>query len=123
MTKWALFTIGGALVGAVAGHFIFMYLADRGVFGFAIPGAMVALGAGLNNRCPSRWVAVVCGIIAFLAGNFSVWKRLPFVQDPSFGYSLLHFFDRPKMTWILVLVASVLAFWFAWRRSPQPKHS
>ncbi len=123
MTIRALFTIGGALLGAVIGHLIFMYLADRGVFGFAIPGAMVALGAGLNNRCPARWVALVSAMIAFLAGNFSVWKRLPFVQDTSFKYSLLHFFDRPAMTWILILVASVLAFWFAWRRSPNPKHS
>ncbi|MDA7673138.1 hypothetical protein OAM04_00850 [bacterium] len=120
MWKRILFTLGGALLGAVVGHFLFSYLVrNHGAFGYAIPGALVAFGASLNKQCPARWMAILCGVIAFFAGNFSLWKFRPWVADESFGYALTKFFDRDPMAWILILLASAIAIWMPWRRSPQ----
>ena len=54
MNRNALFVLAGALVGGLAGYFIFVWLVTTfGAYGFAIPGVLVGLGATLRFGAPT----------------------------------------------------------------------
>ncbi|NNE93304.1 MAG: hypothetical protein HKN23_16800 [Verrucomicrobiales bacterium] len=114
MWKLILFTFGGAILGSIAGYFLFQYLAGRGLVGYAIPGAMVAVGAGINPRIPYPWIPIVCTILSFLTGAFTLWKAHPF----SFHFleDVARFFDRNPAAIALTLLAAAVTFWITWRR-------
>jgi len=114
MKRAALAVVYGAL-GAVAGYFVFSWLASQGYYGLVVPGVAVGLGAGFG-RSRKLWVGAICGIIALAAGIFSEWKVFPFIADGSFGYFVTHLQNLTPLTMISIPAGALLAFWMACRR-------
>jgi uncharacterized membrane protein len=44
--KSNLLAIGGAIIGGLAGYFIFLWLASQGFYGLIIPGGLLGIAAG-----------------------------------------------------------------------------
>lgn len=67
-----IFAIVGALVGGVAGFFLFRWLlVGFGLYAAAIPGAFVGLGAGYLQTRRNAAVGIFAGIAALMAGIYS----------------------------------------------------
>jgi hypothetical protein len=117
--KNALLVLGGAAVGGVLGYFIFFWIADQGLYGWMIPGALLGLGAGIaKNR--SIIVAVICGILAIGLGLFAEWRSAPFIKDESLGYFLTHIHELKKITLVMLAVGGAIGFWIPFRRIERP---
>src|SRR5262249_42884943 len=82
--------IGGAVLGGIAGYFLFRVLSSRGMFGYAIPGALLGLGAGLAARGKSEPLAILCAIAALCLTIYAEWVAAPFARDGSFSYFVTH---------------------------------
>lgn len=50
----------GAAIGGVLGYVIFSWLAGRGLYGLALPGGLLGLGAGIF-KTRSKAIPLVCG--------------------------------------------------------------
>jgi len=57
----------GAAVGGLLGYLLFMWLTRHGIYGLALPGGLLGVGAGLF-KSRSIWVAVICGLAALALG-------------------------------------------------------
>jgi hypothetical protein len=82
--------LAGAIVGGIAGYFVFRLLSSRGMFGYAIPGAMVGLGAGLLAGGRSHWLGALCAVAGLCLTIFAEWSVAPFVADQSFQFFVTH---------------------------------
>lgn len=109
----------GAVLGAVAGFFVFGWAFSQGFYAMMLPGAGAGFGAYLSMRRRSRAVAVVCAVIGLLAGLFTEWKNRPFAVDPSLGYFLAHVHHLRPFTLILIALGAGFAFWFGLGPSPR----
>jgi hypothetical protein len=105
--------LAGGLVGAVAGYFLFHYLARRGIFGYAIPGAAIGLFAGLAARGQSKTLGIVCAIAAVLLAIFCEWSHAPFKADGSLSYFVLHLhqLDSLGVKAIVTALGAACAYW------------
>lgn len=116
MNRNTVFILTGALLGAVLGHAVFVWLAkSHGAFGFAIPGVLVGIGASFHRDAPG-WVAALCGVIGLVAGAYSTWTLMPFIADDGFGYFITHLHQLPAFQSGLILVGAGVAFWLPFRR-------
>src|SRR5437762_2824536 len=82
--------IGGALVGGVAGYFIFHWLSSQGYYGSMIPGALLGLSAGLCARGKSVPLGIVCLVLAIGLAVFTEWHVL-YSKNHSFAFFLANF--------------------------------
>jgi hypothetical protein len=57
-------------------------------------------------------LGLVCAVDALALGLFTEWRFAPFIDDKSLHYFLMHVTDLKPMTWIMLLVGTVCAFWF-----------
>jgi len=103
----------GGLVGAVAGYFLFQYLARRGMFGYAIPGASIGLVAGLAAQGQSKTLGVFCAIAAVLMAIYCEWASAPFAADGSLSFFVLHLHRLPglKIKAIITALGAACAYW------------
>src|SRR5262245_12073356 len=76
--------LGGAIVGGIAGYFLFWLLARGGMLGYMIPGALLGLGAGWAARGKSQILGIVCMFLAIGLTLFAAWhvafNRFTFVE-------------------------------------------
>ena len=100
----------GAVIGGVLGHFIFFWIARQGFYGLIIPGALLGFGAGIC-RTNSKYVSIVCGVLALALGFFTEWRFAPFVKDGSLGYFLSHITELKPITLIMIAAGGFLGFW------------
>jgi hypothetical protein len=106
-------TFLGAIVGGAIGYLIFIWLLKQGMYGLALPGAMVGVGAGMfRNR--SIIVAIICGLAALGLGLFAEWQWFPW-PDESFGYFMTHLFDLRPITLIMLAIGAAIGFWGPFR--------
>jgi hypothetical protein len=105
--------IAGGLVGAVAGYFLFRYLASRGMLGYAIPGASIGLFAGLAARGQSRTLGAICAIAAVLMAIYCEWASAPFAADGSLSFFVVHLHRLPglKIKAIITALGAACAYW------------
>ncbi len=108
--NWSL-GIVGAVVGGVAGYFVFFWIARQGFYALVLPGAAVGLGCAVLSRGESRPLGIVCAVLAVPLGLFSEWKISPFIADESLGYFLTHVSDLQWITIIMIVLGGALAYW------------
>lgn len=109
--NWPLGIIGG-VAGAAAGYFLFRLLAQQGLYGMVVPGAMLGLGCGLLSGGRSGALGILCGFLAVPLGLFTEWKCFPFATDESLGFFLAHLGHLHGMTLVMIALGAVFAFWF-----------
>ena len=107
----------GAVVGGLLGYFAFFWIARQGFYGLALPGGLLGVGAGMF-RTKSRYVPIVCGIMALALGVFTEWRFSPFREDGSLGYFLTHVHENPPITLIMIAAGALIGFWIPFRRGP-----
>jgi len=108
----------GALIGGVAGYFLFFWIAGQGLYCLVLPGALVGVGAGFfRNRF--LWPAIVCGLVALGLGLFTEWQFAPFKADHSLGYFITHIHELEPITLIMIAGGGLIGFagpYSRWRR-------
>lgn len=118
----------GAAIGGVLGFYTFGWLVSYGFYGLAIPGAFLGVGCGLlaQHRSPLR--GLICAIAALGLSLFTEWRYRPFIQDDSFSYMLTHMKDLLPVTWLMIAIGTIVAYWVGqdagfrllpWSRQPQ----
>jgi len=119
--------IGGGLVGAVLGYFLFIAMAGQGFYAIVLPGALAGLGCGALSGRKSNCLGIICVIIALLAGILSEWRIAPFLADESLLFFLRHIHHKGGFTLALIALGGFCAFWFgrgraggAWLRRQGP---
>lgn len=112
LQAWGL-GIVGAILGAVAGWFIFGWLLGQGFYMLALPGALVGLGFGYLSRSPMIAGGIFCAILALPLTVACEWSHRPFSTDESLGYFLSNFHKMDSVVTYIMLAFGVLcAFWF-----------
>src|SRR5205807_193619 len=60
----------GAVLGGIAGYYLYWWILGQGLNALVLPGAMVGLGAGLFSLRRSRLLGVACGLAALPHGLY-----------------------------------------------------
>ncbi|OHB67461.1 MAG: hypothetical protein A2Y76_14650 [Planctomycetes bacterium RBG_13_60_9] len=110
----------GAAVGGLVGYVVFFALARQGLYGLALPGGLLGLGAGIF-KTRSKAVPVACGLLALALALFTEWRYEPFVADASLGYFVSHVHRLQPMTLIMIAAGTLIGFWVPFRRSQDAK--
>jgi len=112
----------GAVTGGFLGYVVFFWLAHRGLYGLVVPGGLLGLGAGLFTT-RSKYVAVICGLLALLLGFFTEWQFAPFVADEGLGYFVGHIHQLQPITLIMIAAGALIGFWVPFRRSQETERN
>ena len=108
-------TVLCACLGAYAGYLGFMLLAEQGFYALVLPGGLAGLAAGIP-RSRSIAVAVICGLVATIAGLLTEHQFAPFMADRSLTFFLTHLSDLQPVTMGLVALGGLIGFWVPFRR-------
>jgi hypothetical protein len=103
----------GAAVGGAIGYLLFGWIATQGFYGIMIPGGLLGFGCGLLAWHKSELRGAACGLAAVVLGLYCEWKVFPFSKDGSLDYFIKHLDDLSLLTWIMVIVGSVIAYYLA----------
>jgi hypothetical protein len=112
----------GALVGGLLGCIIFFALAGRGLYGLALPGGLLGLGAGIF-KTRSKAIPVVCGLLALALGLFTEWRYEPFVADARLGYFVSHVHHLQPVTLVMIAAGALIAFYVPFRRGQDARRA
>ena len=105
-----------AVIGGALGYAAFFLLTRQGFYGLILPGGLVGFGAGIF-RTRSKYVAIVCGVLALGLGLFTEWRFAPFVADKSLGFFLTHVHQLKTISLIMIAVGTAIGFWVPFRRT------
>lgn len=108
--NWPLGLVG-AVLGGVAGYFLFFWVLRQGFYALLLPGATVGLGCGVLSRGRSNTLGIVCGLLAVLVGLLADWGFEPFKTDDSLAYFLTHLHQLEPITMIMIVAGAALAYW------------
>src|SRR5262249_41098942 len=86
--------------------------------GLMIPGALLGLGCSMLAQHRSLARGIVCGLAGVALGLFSEWYSRPFVADGSLKVFLAPLGGLPPITWIMLSVGRLLAFWMGRDANP-----
>lgn len=98
----------GGIAGGIAGGFICKFLASQGLYGVALPGALVGLGFAFSARKRHIGLGIVSGILGLLAGLLTQWKV--YSSEPSFLKLVGELKDYHFVTWIMLGIGTAMAF-------------
>lgn len=110
----------GAAVGGLVGYALFFAFARQGLYGLALPGGLLGLGAGIF-KTRSKAVPVLCGLLALALGLFTEWRFAPFAADASLGYFVSHLHRLSALTLIMLAVGMLIGFWVPFRRGQEAR--
>lgn len=120
LLSWLLGLVG-AVIGGVAGYFVFGWILRYGLYAPLIPGAFLGAGCGLLARQHSFLRGLLCGLAGLALGVYTEWKYMPFVKDGSFTFFIQH---MTPVTMLLQALGGFLAYWFGrerlWGREEAP---
>lgn len=108
----------GAVVGGVAGWFLFFWATRQGFYALALPGAGIGIGGGYLVRGRSVPFAVVCGIAGVIVGTLAEWRFAPFIKDAGLGYFLGHLHELKPITLLFIALGGFISFWVPFRARP-----
>lgn len=124
VTDLVLGAVGG-VVGASLGYFLFQAIVSQGFYALILPGALTGMGCGSLSRRRSVPLGCMCAVIAAAVGILAEWQFAPFVADRSLGYFITHLHELKSVTQGMLLIGTIMAFWFglgreggAWLRKP-----
>jgi len=112
--NWLAFARGfaGAVVGAIAGYFLFYWLYKNGLYAIMVPGMLLGLAAGWAARGKSSTLGIVCAIAAVAVGIYSEWTIGPFKKDPSLPFFITHVHHLPVVKLLMMGLGAAAAYWF-----------
>ena len=110
----------GAIVGGVAGYFLFGWIVRQGLYAPMLPAALLGWGASLCARARSMPLAIACGIAGLLLGIFTEWKFFPFIKDGSLTFFLAHLHELRPITLLMIGLGGFLGYWFSLGRDRGP---
>lgn len=110
----------GAAMGGALGYLLFFWLAGQGLYGLALPGGLLGLGAGIF-KTRSKTVPVVCGLAALVLGLFTEWHYEPFVADGSLSYFLSHLYQLQAVTVLMLAAGTLIGFGVPFRRGQEAR--
>ena len=113
--KAACLVLGCGLLGGIVGHVAFAWLLTQGYYGMVLPGGLLGMAAGLAPG-RSRVAPVLCGLAALLLGVFTEWRFFPFKADGSFTYFLGHLTELKPVTWLMIAIGAMMAWYIPFRR-------
>ncbi len=114
-----LVLLAGA-IGGTLGYLFFFWLAGRGLYGLALPGGLLGLGAGVF-KTRSKIVPLVCGLSALALGLSTEWRYEPFTADASLGYFLSHIHQLQLITLLMLAAGTLTGFWVPFRRGQEAR--
>ena len=114
MRRSWLLALAGAVVGGAIGSWLFLWLVTQGLYGLALPGALLGLGCGYGVPRRSLAAGALCGFAALILGVYCEWR---FAGDPSFGHFVRHIADTAIATKLMIVLGAGFAFWFGLGRS------
>ncbi len=110
----------GAALGGLFGYTVFVWLAGRGLYGLALPGGLLGLGAGIF-KTRSKAIPIVCGFSALVLGLFTEWCYEPFIADGGLGYFVSHLHQLQPITLLMVAAGALIGFWVPFRRGQEAR--
>jgi hypothetical protein len=110
----------GAVIGGLVGYVVFFWIVHHGFYGLIIPGGLLGIGAGIF-KTQSKYISVVCGLLALALGFFTEWRFAPFAADDSLGYFVSHLHQLRPITLIMIAVGALIGFLVPFRRSQEAK--
>ncbi len=110
----------GAVIGGLLGYVTFFAIARRGLYGLALPGGLLGLGAGIF-KTRSKAVPVLCGFLALALGLFTEWRFAPFAADAGLGYFMSHVHQLSPLTLVMVAAGTLIGFWVPFRRGQEAR--
>lgn len=113
----------GLAAGAIAGFYLFQWLAQQGFYALAIYGALMGLTCSFASRIYAPALAVICGVTAAGVLFVAEWKVLPFAADDSFAYFISHFHRKSIVQLAMFALGVVFAAWFGLGRAHPPNPS
>jgi hypothetical protein len=105
-----------AILGGVAGYQIFFLLAAHGLYGIALPGGFVGIGAGIVKP-RSMHVALWSALLAIVAGLVTQYRFSPTAAAIGFWPFLL---NLGPVTIVMIAVGAFAGFWVPFRRRMPP---
>ena len=104
-----LLGLAGAVVGGVVGFYTYKWLANQGIYGKMIPGALLGLGCGLFARHRSIPRGVACGIAALALSLAVEWSY--FHSATTVTEFLTQVKDLGTVDLLMIGGATFIAFW------------
>jgi hypothetical protein len=101
-----------AALGGVAGYLLFFLLAAQGLYGIALPGGFVGIGAGIIKPRSMR-VALWSAALAIVAGLLTQYRFSPTAAAIGFWPFLL---NLQPVTLVMIAVGGFAGFWVPFRR-------
>ena len=102
----------GAIVGAVAGYYLFMWLRTQGFYGLAMPAILLGLGFGISAGRSMIWGGLFCVVGGLALMIFCEWSTSPFIKDDSLKYFVTNILNLQPVTLGMMVLGMVGAFWF-----------
>jgi hypothetical protein len=96
----------GAIVGGVVGYYLFFWIARQGFYAIMLPGWLLGYSAAFFARQRSMPLAVICTVLALVAGFFTEWKFSP----DSFKYFVAHLHKLKPLTLIMIALGAFLSY-------------
>ena len=113
----------GAAVGGVLGHFLFLWIAQQGLYAMVLPGAALGLGAGALAKTRSLTCGIISGLLALALAIVTEWRLFPFARDDSFAFFITHVHGLPPIKLTMIGLGGLLAFWFGQGRTGSERHT
>ena len=104
--------LAGGILGGCLGYFLFSVVVRQGFYAIILPGALIGMGCGCLSGRKSLSLGIACAIGGLLLGIITEWRFAPFIKDKSLSFFLSNLHQLTRVTQILILVGSFLAFWF-----------
>ena len=104
--------IGGAVIGALIGYFLFRWLLDYGFYAGMLPGGFIGAGFGIGAARRMGWpAAILCAVAGLI---FGCWADAA-TNDPA--QTLLEYIQDyrriPGVSKIMIGLGAVASGWFA----------
>ena len=111
LKAWGL-GIVGAILGCVAGWFIYGWLLGQGFYSLAIPGALIGFGFGYMSRRPMLAGGIFCAVVAAVFLLACECFQNSWAEDQRIGFFLAHLNDHDLPTKLMYMLGVACAFWF-----------
>jgi hypothetical protein len=110
----------GAVLGVIAGMLAFKLGLHFGIYGLIVIGPAAGYAARLLANFGTRrsdWIlGAMAAVIAAAGALYTEWFFFPFQADASLPYFLQHLAALRTLTWLSLIVGTLMAFYLAWRK-------
>ena len=102
----------GAVLGSVAGYYLFTWLLTQGYYGLAMPAILLGVGFGMLAGRPMILGGLFCAVSGLALMVFCEWSTSPFVKDDSLQFFVMNIANLKPVTLGFMALGMAGAFWF-----------